>query len=320
MRKTEYKFQKQSIEINYGDKLCFLGSCFSEHISEKLQSLGFDVDSNPLGVLFNPISISKLISDSDLILRDESFLLKDDIHLNWFANSKIYGYESKDEFHSFLKSKLNDFRLSLSNSKVLFVSLGTSFVYSHNELNIDVANCHKIEANKFTKRLLSVSEMYEHWEKTLCQINQINPSIQVVFTVSPVRHVKDGLVENNRSKARLFELISLLEKGSSIAYFPAYEIVNDELRDYAYFKADGVHPNAFAIERVWELFEEEFFNERTKELKDKFSSFLNFFNHKSIHPESGLHKKSLEKNTLKFKSFLEENKEIIWHKKRLLQE
>lgn len=320
MRKTELKLIEENKSIKYGDKLCFLGSCFSEHISSKLEEFGFDVDSNPLGVLFNPISIAQVVLNSEKILSDKAFLERDGIELNWYANSKVYGHENKLEFQKEIKRKVYNFNSSLKKAKTLFISFGTAFIYTHKELGIDVANCHKVEANKFTKRLLTVDEMYHNWEQLLNYLKELNPELKIVFTVSPVRHVKDGLVENNRSKSRLFELIGLLEEKLSVGYFPAYEIVNDELRDYAYFKADGVHPNEFAVQRVWDLFEQVYLEESTKKLKQELLSYLNYFTHQSIHPESRQHIRTRDLKIDQFNAFLDKHKEIKLHKKRLLNE
>lgn len=306
MRKTVVNPLANTWNISYSDRCIFIGSCFSEHISQKMDSAGFKVESNPLGVLFNPLSIANLLSNHEAIVGDEAFIQKENIFLNWHANSKVYGAESLLEFKASISNKLKDFKESLLQADVLFVTFGSSFVYRYSKDNIRVANCHKIPQKEFEKELLEVGEMVDTWKKVLAVLKQLNPKLKIICTVSPVRHIKDGLIENNRSKARLFELIGELEK-EGVCYFPAYELVMDECRDYAYFEGDGVHPNSYAVNRVWEYFGASYFTSATYKVMEQYLSFKRFFQHKAIHPESETNQRAIKVQEAKFSAFLKQH-------------
>ncbi|MDX1444851.1 GSCFA domain-containing protein [Lishizhenia sp.] len=306
MHKTLLKVISSDISLDYTSKCVFVGSCFSENISQRMKQAGLMAESNPLGVLFNPISVANALNNHDVILTQNAFLKKDNIFLNWHANSKVYGVDDLEVFQEELKLNLQEFKEKLSSADVLFVTLGSAFVYRFLEDDIRVANCHKVPQKKFNKEFLSVSEMLVVWKEVLNHLHTMNPKLKVVFTVSPVRHVKDGLVENNRSKARLFELISRLEQEGAY-YFPAYELVMDECRDYAYFEADGVHPNAFAIDRVWEYFCATYFSTETQGIMKQYLGFQSFFRHKSLHPESVSSLKAMQQQKEKYADFLEKH-------------
>ncbi|SFT46197.1 GSCFA family protein [Lishizhenia tianjinensis] len=309
MRKTEVKALKNKLSLDYDSKCVFVGSCFSENIAERMRNCGFNVVNNPLGVLFNPISVAHVLTNPSEILKESSFLQKDNIHLNWHANSKVYGANGLESFQEEVTKLLEDFNQNLASADVLFITFGSSFVYKYKATQTRVANCHKVVQSEFEKELLTVDEMLVVWRRVLAVLKEQNPRLRIVFTVSPVRHIKDGLIENNRSKARLFELVTALEH-EDCTYFPAYELVMDECRDYAYFEADGVHPNAFAVQRVWEYFFETYFSKDTQKTMQQYLSFKHFFAHKALHPESDEHISIVQKQEGKFKDFLENHPNI----------
>lgn len=175
----------------------------------------------------------------------------------------------------------------IADAKMLFVTFGTAWVYENNESQSLVANCHKIPQNKFSKRLLTIEEIVAKWKKVIALLKELNPSLDIVFTLSPVRHVKDGLAENARSKATLLNAIyQLVEEERQLRYFPAYEIVLDELRDYAYYTIDGVHPNELAIAEIWEKFKATYFTAETKQINAELIQLKQLMNHRLQHPES----------------------------------
>jgi hypothetical protein len=247
------------------------GSCFSEHISEKMLQNGFHVESNPWGILFNPISLAlmtqKLITPKD----NSEYLLPIQREKNWFSlhqHSEISGNTEKE-----LVNKVNQLTENASNkfqdSEVFIVTFGTAFVYEYLEKgNVIVANCQKVPNNLFQKRLLEIEEIVESWSKLILQI----PHKKIIFTVSPVRHSRDGLAENNMSKSILIITIQQLIKKFPLQcfYFPSYEIVIDELRDYRFYKDDLVHPNEMAINYVWEKWCESFYDSKTLEISKSF--------------------------------------------------
>lgn len=292
MKKTTVNTRSFPV-IDYRQGYLFLGSCFSENLSEKMKSNGFAIESNPFGVVFNPISLAKFF----LLTEDEikaTVFLREDVALSYLANSTCFAYE-KEELQRKLVQLRDSFLTEISNSKMMFITFGTAWVYEHIESNRLVANCHKIPQKEFSKRLLTVEEIVAKWKKVIPLINEINPDLEIVFTLSPVRHTKDGLTENARSKAILLTAIhEIIEDNKKASYFPAYEIVIDELRNYAYYSTDGVHPNELAINEIWERFKITYFTEETKQINAEYIQLKQLLNHRLQHPESKASKAFVE--------------------------
>lgn len=280
------KLKKDKIQTHsYKSKFALLGSCFSENIHTSLIHSGFTSISNPYGVLFSPKAIEQFILNSNNILfENSSFISRENIFLNYHANSKVYGLDRK-AYENKLKALRLDFLENLKTVNTLFITLGTAWVYTEKKNAKIVANCHKIKQANFTKKMLTVSEIVEGQLKVIRFLKEKNPDLNIVYTVSPIRHTKDGLVENNRSKARLFESIGILEEKSAITYFPSYEYVIDELRDYRFFEEDGIHPNQLAIEAVANFFFEQYFTQETLSLRTQYSKLKAELSHIPIHPE-----------------------------------
>lgn len=285
MKKTPVNFPEFSFAINREHTVAFLGSCFSEHLSKKLESFKFNVVSNPLGIIFNPLSLSSfLTAEKEEILKYN--FQRNDVWLNWQSNATVFGY-SNEALTQTIEEKREQFFTGLSASNVLFITFGTAWVYEQIDSTVLVANCHKQPANQFRKRLLTVEEIVEQWTITIHHLKEIYPALNVVFTVSPVRHTKDGSVENTRSKSRLLEAIhQLTEHHHSVAYFPVYEFFMDELRDYAFYEKDGIHPNAIAVDLVWSKFEESFFMNKTREWMKDYQKLALKLAHRPLHPDS----------------------------------
>jgi hypothetical protein len=258
-------------KIHFKDSLVFTGSCFSTEIAQCFANSGFHVMHNPFGTTFNPISIAnQLIKSIDL---DENihYLKTKERFYDWESANTISRL-SADELADFLTKSRNDLREKISNASFLFITFGSAFAYTLKENNLVVANCHKQPAQLFSKELLPLVELQKLWVTTIAKIKALNPSITICFTISPVRHIKDGIIENNRSKARLFELVSYLEEMENVHYFPSFEIVMDELREYRFFKVDRIHPNQEAINYIWERFGEVYFSKATLEMIAKIHS------------------------------------------------
>lgn len=266
--------------VDYNRPVCFLGSCFSQNISKKAEIYGFDVDSNPLGVVFNPLSLGDFILHLNESSWNYNIVRRKDVYFSWEANSSVFGY-SENELISKIQKLRSSFEKSLSKSSTLFVTFGTAWIYELRENNHIVANCHKFDQSLFKKRLLSITEVTTQWNQVVELLNSKYPDLNVVFTLSPVRHIKDGLVENARSKAILLESIhQLVDSFKNCHYFPAYEIVLDELRDYGYYTKDGLHPNEIAIEEVWSKFFESLLSEEAKNIANEWGEIRRLFDHK----------------------------------------
>lgn len=284
MRRTEVKIPDYDF-LDVHDALTLLGSCFSEHIAESTGKLGFDVLSNPFGVVFNPISLANQLNFTISDWKSTVFQ-DDDKFLSWNASSLMWALDRKK-----IESKISELRdhlyQHLHKSTVLFVTFGTAWIY---ELEKDagiVANCHKQPQNEFKKKCLTSEEIVSEWIKTLNYLASINPELKVVFTVSPVRHKKDGLVENNLSKSKLLSAVHELVSGHKNSfYFPSYELIVDELRDYAYYEMDGVHPNQYAIAEVENRFLQSFLSREASSTIAEFMAIKSLASHNLLHKGS----------------------------------
>ncbi len=309
--KLDFEFQMNSSKIQHGDKVILIGSCFSNEMGLLFENNGFKINSNPFGTIFHPVPLANLILDSINQNQQNQIFPRKDLFFSWNAAGTIFDYSE-----SALNSRLNEiktqFKQDLFEAKFLFITLGSAFGYVHNQLNKIVANCHKLPSNTFKKSLTDVDSMTEIWSETLTQLKTLNPDLQVIFTVSPIRHFKDGLIENNRSKARLFELIEKLDADFSINYFPAYEIILDELRDYRFFKSDGVHPNEMSIQYVWERLAETMISAETQKICQQITQLRQMENHHSLYSESEENQGFILKTKEKIQQFLANNPSVIW--------
>ena len=239
--------------ISYQAKVFSMGSCFAEHMSEKLRYYGFDSDANPFGIIFNALSMQRLVAR---IVQQQAFTEADIFfHNELWQSYEVHSALSSTEASTYLanlNAQLIATRDCLEKATHCIFTLGTSWVYTH-QGNV-VANCHKVPNSQFEKKLLSAEENQIALQKIKDCIHQINPNLQFIFTVSPVRHTKDGFTENHISKGNLLQAIDNVQQSTNDYYFPAYEIVMDELRDYRFFAADMIHPNSLAIDYIWERF------------------------------------------------------------------
>ena len=230
---------------------------------------------------------------------------------SWNAGGTIFGYAESD-LNNQLQEIKRQLKRKIVESKFLFITLGSAIGYVHNQTNKIVANCHKMPFNLFQKELTALSELTETWMETLDLIRQFNPEVEIIFTVSPVRHIKDGLIENNRSKARLFELIENIRTHHEIHYFPSYEIVMDELRDYRFYKSDGMHPNDLAIQYVWEKLKTKMMQAETQKQCKTIIQLRQMEKHVSLYPQSQEHIDFKYTTAKKIENFLTENPNVIW--------
>ncbi|MFM7006459.1 MAG: GSCFA domain-containing protein [Flavobacteriales bacterium] len=289
--------------LQHSSRLLLLGSCFSDEIGRLLKDNGFAAAVNPGGTLFHPLAIAKLLkwalAEQFVPLR---MYQREDICLSWDLSGTFYAL-CEEEFENKCQQLHADLRYSLLNYTHLIITFGSSWAYLLQQDNEVVTNCHKAPKSSFSKELSKLDDMLLCWKNLLNEIKQVNPSLQVIFTVSPVKHLKDGLVENNRSKARLHLLAEELCALPACTYFEAYELVSDELRDYTFYKADGAHPNERAITVVWQLFQERFLTVATKECLEEWNTLQKLKTHKILYPESKEAQQHLKKLEQKERSF-----------------
>ncbi len=304
--RTEIPVKKEQNTIDYNSVILLLGSCFSGTIGEKLNYYKFKSISNPFGVIFNVISIEKLLTRA----LDSNFFVKSDFiyHNEQWHNLDLHSdFSNSDLDVAITESNL---ALELVKNQILqashsILTLGTAWIYTYKETNEFVANCHKIPQEKFTKKLLSVSEINVTINRIVSKVQQHNKNINFIFTLSPVRHIKDGFTENNRSKAHLLTAIHQVTS-TNIFYFPAYEIMLDDLRDYRFYKADMLHPNAIAVDYIWNIFKQTWLNESVYPILKKVARIQKGMQHKPFNPTSEKHKIFIEKLKQDKKNLLDE--------------
>jgi len=298
--------QKHNL-INYQSKLLLLGSCFSENIGNKLNYYKFQSKQNPFGILFHPKAIENLITKA---LNKEEYTESDVFFHNerWhcFDAHSVVSSTSKEELLNTLNTNINSTFLQLKNTSHIIITLGTAWVYREIATDTLVANCHKIPQKKFLKELLTVEEVSESLEAINSLVKSINPETTIVYTVSPVRHIKDGFIENQRSKAHLLSAIhEVVEPRNAIYYFPSYEIVMDELRDYRFYDEDMIHPNKTAINYIWEKFKEVWITEDSYKTMQQVDTIQRGLNHKPFNSESEAHQIFLKRLQQKKETLLQ---------------
>ncbi|MBU2927138.1 GSCFA domain-containing protein [Winogradskyella psychrotolerans] len=288
---------QQHNQIDYNSKILLLGSCFSENIGEKFNYFKFQSKVNPFGILFHPLAIEQLITRSI----NKDYYSEDDLHFHneqWSCldvHSKL-NIASKEDLLETLNSQIDATCNQLINASHVIITLGTSWVYRYIASDKIVANCQKLPQKQFLKELLSIEEITESLEAIITLVRDINPNVNFTFTVSPVRHIKDGFVENMQSKAHLIAAIhKVVEPRHQNNYFPSYEILMDELRDYRYYAEDMIHPNPTAIDYIWEKFQNVWISETTSGTMDAVETIQKGLQHKPFNSASEAHQKFLQK-------------------------
>jgi len=281
--------------INHHDSLLILGSCFAENIGEKLTSHKFNANVNPFGIIYNPVSIAKSLNH---IFNEYNFKEDDLLFFNdkWLSLQHHGSFSNSNQTVCLnnINNSIKSVHSQLKQATYLFITFGSAWVYEHEKHGL-VANCHKIPATQFSKRLLKVDEIVAAYKTLINTIKSINPTIHIVFTVSPVRHTKDGLWENNLSKAVLhLSIKELIENFDNCTYFPAYEIVMDELRDYRFFNDDLVHPTHLAVNYVWEKFAMSYFSKETIALMGNIQKIKQAATHKPFDFNSEKHQQFIK--------------------------
>ncbi len=315
--------RKLSKLISYRDKLLLVGSCFTEHIGDALNDVKFALLQNPHGILFDPVSVSKsLISYvTNSKYSEEDLFQLNEVWNSWQHHSRFSHIDKKEGLRIINESqqKAHEF---LKTADWLIITLGTSSSYRLTEMAGSskapsfggnqaerglgtqfagaVANCHRAPAQWFTKHMLGIHEITESLDSCIHQLFRFNPELQIIFTVSPVRHIRDGIVDNNRSKARLIEAVHhMINKFDRLHYFPAYEIVIDVLRDYRFYDIDLVHPNYMATDFVLQKFISSCMDDPSRELIEELRKISIARRHKAFQPSTVAHKKFLQSSAEK---------------------
>jgi hypothetical protein len=293
--------------ILLSNRILLTGSCFTEHIGNFLIETKFNTLQNPNGILFDPLSVSSALVS---YIENKKYTQEDIFYLNetwnsWQHHSRFSNIDknacllninqSQQQAHEFLK-----------DADWLIITLGSAFTYKLAETSYAVANCHKAPAQNFNKTLNTIEEIVIAFDSTMHRLFHFNSKLKIIFTISPVRHLRDGVVDNNRSKARLIEAVHhLVNKFDKLHYFPAYELVIDVLRDYRFYDVDLAHPNYAATQFVLDKFSETCFDQSTRESLEEIKKIVIAKKHKPFNPGSLLHKKFLQQQFEKTKRILQ---------------
>lgn len=264
--RTEIEIPASDNKIMYNNKLFFIGSCFSDSIGQKFKDYFFQTKINPFGVLYNPLSIYSNITN----LLDNKRYQKEDLFFhNSIWNSFDYHGSFSDKNYEKMLKKINKNQEKafsfLQQTDYLFITFGTAWIFELKSSHKIVANCHKVPQKEFNRRILTVDEIISKYNELIEKLKLLNPKIKIIFTVSPIRHLKDGAHGNQISKSTLILAIEkIIKNQENTEYFPSYEIILDELRDYRFFGDDLVHLSDFAVDYIWEKLCETFFSDKTK--------------------------------------------------------
>ena len=293
--RTEIELNKHSDTFSHSNNFFLVGSCFTENIGNKLSLAGFEVLQNPFGIHFNPYSIANCIYR----ILDKKYYVAHDfmLHNNKYINFDLHGKYSETDVNTSLNKineSINRAHHFTKNVDCIIITLGTAWVYEYQ--NKIVANCHKLEQTKFIKRILTLEEIVKQYQGLIIKLQQINKDVRIIFTLSPVRHLRDGFVENQLSKALLHVVIhELIKLCKRVEYFPSYEIQMDDLRDYRFCKEDMLHPTEQAVEYVWKKFSSCYFSDETVRLIEEFNNLYRLKNHKVISHETSEYQKHNDK-------------------------
>ncbi len=294
---TKIPISKSQNQIDYNSKIMSIGSCFAENMGENFQYFKFQIAINPFGIIFNPVSIEKLISR---VVNKEKFTEKDIFFHNemWhcFEVHSELSNSNKEEFLANLNEIIAKTHSQIISLTHCIITFGTSWFYRNKLSNEIVANCHKVPQNQFDKEILSVETIEKSIQNTVDLIKKVNPNCNFIFTISPVRHIKDGFVENSVSKAHLISAIYdvINHQPSTINYFPSYEIMMDELRDYRFYAEDMLHPSQTAIDYIWIKFFENYVDEKEFATMNQVCEIQRALKHRPFNPNSESHQKFLQ--------------------------
>jgi hypothetical protein len=293
--RTTFSIPESTNKITLDSQLLTLGSCFAEVVGNQLKNQKLAVDVNPFGTLFNPLSIFKLLSpaytkpDERLFVENHEQWYHHDFHSN-FVSSNVTDLTQK------LNSTLTTIHGKLPYLNHLVITFGTAFTYKLVDYPVFVANCHKMPAKNFQKVLLSVKDICKSFAHLHAALKQVNPNLKITLTVSPVRHTKDGMAENQVSKSILRAACHyLVADYEEVDYFPSYEIMMDDLRDYRFYKADLIHPNEVAEAYIFEAFSKTYFSESLISFGAKWQKIKTALAHRPFNPDSLEHRKFLQK-------------------------
>lgn len=321
--RTELYIRQSNSRIDLHDQILTIGSCFADSIGSKLRENKFKALPNPFGVTYNPHSIHTLLhyASQNQIVPEYTFFENKGIHLNYQFHSALSALK-KIDLERKIAELTNSVHYFLKNTKWLMITYGTAWIYTKKDTAEIVANCHKMPASMFNKELLTQKRILDSFEKTYEQLKSFNPNLQIILTVSPVRHVKDTLELNSVSKSTLrLACHTLTQQHTNVHYFPSYEIMLDDLRDYRFYKSDMIHPSSDAEAYIWKKFTQAYFDTETLNFLEKWKKIQSGLQHKPFHVTSSAHQAFLKELIVQLnevKSIVSIEEELAFVKKQLV--
>lgn len=303
--RTELKLTRAPVAINLEDGIITQGSCFSDAIGGRFLENKFRTLVNPFGVIYNPESIHKVLSYATFNepAPQHTFVHRGDHYLNYNFHSEFWA-EEQDDLSAQLTNIIGSTHYFLKNCQWLIITYGTAWVYSRNDTGEIVANCHKLPPASFSKSLLTAEAIVTSFRVFFENLKRYHPGIKIILTVSPVRHLKDTLEMNSVSKSVLrVACHQIAGQFDDVDYFPAYEIMMDDLRDYRFYKADMLHPTTEAEDYVWYKFMERYFSPDLRRFVERWQTILSAMRHKPLHPGSSAHQQFLRDTLKKLEEF-----------------
>lgn len=300
------------VKTTHKSRIMLAGSCFAENIGNKLAERKFDIDINPFGILYNPLSIGKML---EKVIAGEEFtaaspeIFEHNDKWHSILHHGDFSCDTKEELISRVNRRLRAAHERIKECDVLVITFGTAYIYTRNSDDCIAGNCHKLPGNMFTRRLLSVDEIVASTTEITKKLLAANPNVKIIFTVSPIRHLRDGAHDNQKSKATLLLTIDrIIQQFPEVAfYFPAYEIMLDELRDYRFYAADMLHPSSVAIDYIWECWCKCNFSRETIRLNEEIEDINRALAHRPFDPKADSYKKFIQKTLEKIEALSTKN-------------
>lgn len=307
---TPVELPKRDFNITYNSQMMVLGSCFAENIGRRLAACKFRADINPFGILYNPLSIAtalkRIVSGEPFNEESPEFAFHGERWHSLLHHGDFSRREKADAINA-INERLSAAHSAMKNLNILTLTFGTAYVYKRKCDGTVVGNCHKMPASDFTRSLLTVDEAVEALAPLLEELCTAQPGLKIVLTVSPIRHLRDGAHGNQVSKATLLLAVEELSRRlpGRVFYFPAYEIVLDELRDYRFYDEDMTHPSSLAADYIWECFKNSYFDEATNSLSMQMEEIARALAHRPFDADSKAHIEFKRKLLLKIEDFKE---------------
>ena len=310
--RTELTISKSDFTLNHDQKIISFGSCFADEMASRLSNLKFNVLANPFGILFHPLAIENALQriQSNTFYQAEEIFNLNELFFSWDHHSSFNSTNATTTLEQ-INLSLEEAHNFLEDADVVFITLGTSWIYKLKELDFAVANCHKVPQKHFEKVLLTEAEIIESIKNSIKIIEEMAPNAEVIVTASPVRHIKDGIVENNVSKARLLSaLYEVSVQHENVTYFPSYELLMDDLRDYRFYADDLLHPNKQAVDYIWGKFSGSYFEEETIQLNKQIEKLMIALNHRPFNEDSEAHQKFISNTIEQMQNVMRKNPSI----------